>query len=400
MPRMDFKDENRVQDQEGFPKLKFVVGERARIVVMERPEVQFVHRLETPTLVNGKPIYDTKTRKDNTEYNKMRMDFLGNPICIGDFGTLQDKGIDPKNCPACDKSRHGSQVNAPKRRFAMNVVRYVTKPGGFNLADTYGVNVIVWAFTDQIFDKLTDFAREWKPLHAHDLLLGPCTEVQFQRYDINIAKDAVWLMNDQLKDYTQRVFQGNQCPDLSSFCGQKVERAWMVEALGRIQERWDQVNKAASATPQSADPFAAPMGQAGLGGDLEDLLSQQADGPTAVPALPDDLLGGASPAPPVPDLPVPASDPLSEFTPGGSVQAGPDGVPGVPLPVMPGAPAVPVPPAPPVPGDGAGDNGAHSPASGTSEFPVPPGPPPVASPPAGDGPKDEKVTVNFEDLLG
>lgn len=293
MARIEFTTEaKKATTNYDYPKLKLKNGERARILLLESPVVEYVHTLRAPQIMNGKPVMETKKRKDDSEYQDFKMDFLSRPLCLGDAGVLEDKGSDPKNCPMCELAKENSDMSqAPQRRFAMHVIRYKTKPNGFDPITPFTVELLVWAFTDKIFNKIVDFKNEFGDLKRHDLTLGPCTNESFQQFDVSISNKGAWLEDDERKKRTVETFKENQIPDLSIACGTKKERKWIDEDLSRIRENWS--------TASGID--AAPLDlTSNVGGDLSEGLSDlldttDADGwhkdPETTSGDLDDLLG-------------------------------------------------------------------------------------------------------------
>lgn len=274
MARVKFDPTNVRQDESKFPKLKLEKDEVARILCIEEvPWSQWVHTLRAPKIVNGGPQTVVKERKNGEKYEDYEMDFIGRPICLGDEGILADHGVDPKNCPACELAVSGDLADRPQRRFAMHVLKYATKPGTTDLLPQFNLQLLVWAFTDKTFDKLTTFTQEWGSLLQHDLLLGPCTNPTFQQFDINIAGKAEWLGNEDRKQLAVEMFKQNKISDeaLAAFCGRKVARAWMEEDLDKIKERW---RIASGAEASSGPAWMSGGGRESLVEGLESLTSQ------------------------------------------------------------------------------------------------------------------------------
>lgn len=302
MGRVSFTSNNKATtDFETFPKLKLTKGERARIVCLEDPHVEYVHNLRAPKILNGQPIMIKKKKfKSDEFYETYDEDFLGNPLCIGDPGILADKGSDPDNCPACAAGRASDSVKPPQRRFAMHVIKYAVKQGSNDVQEPFQVSTVVWAFTDMVFNQLVDIATEFEGgLPKHDLLLGPCTDADFQKFEIMPSQTAQWLVNEERKKLTVATFKGNQAADLSTFCGSKKSREWIEEALLKVKARWNIVNNAQ----------AGLAGLAGVG--MAPAATQQMTSQSLAEGL-DDLLGGSStPAASTSDQPqqsVPAPD--------------------------------------------------------------------------------------------
>ena len=271
MGRVSFSAENRGKVTNfDFPKLKLEQNEKARIIIgLEDPVMEFVHTLRKPVIAEGRPVTEQvrneRTGVTTTEYKK---DFVGNPICLGDASILASDGLDPKHCPACRLAKeHPDYTDPPKRRFAMHVVRYRTKAGTFNVATPFSVELLVWGFTDMVFNKILDAKEEHGDIRKKDFLLGPCTNKGFQKFDINVGAEAAWLKNDEWKQIVAETFKENQIPDLSIACGRSVQPAWMKQDIEGILEAWNIAKGSEDAQPGSS---------ASLGEDLNSLLG--ADG--------------------------------------------------------------------------------------------------------------------------
>lgn len=271
MGRVGFTTENKGKVVDfNYPKLKLKAGEKARIIVgLEDPVMEYVHTLRKPVIANGKPVTELvtndRTGAQTTEYKK---DFVGNPICLGDESIIADKGMDPDHCPACALAKSNPDyAEPPKRRFAMHVIRYRTKAGTFNPTNPFSVEILVWSFTDMVFNKLVDAKEEWGNLLQHDLLLGPCTNEGFQKFDINVGSEAAWLKNEDWKKNVALTFKENQIPDLTIAVGRQVQAPWMKQDVEGIIEAWRQAKGAEDSEPGS---------QGSLTDDLNGLLGKGA----------------------------------------------------------------------------------------------------------------------------
>lgn len=246
MPQLPFADEHKANTGIGdFPRLKLDRDERKRILCLEDPTFAYVHELRAPKIVSGKAEKKTIERKDGSSFTDFVYDFVGRPLCLGDLGILTDKGVDPKNCPACARSVATDEVAPPKRRFAMPVIVYATKPGSFELREPFSCELVVWSFTDKAYNKLVDIVSEWGEngkIRNHDLNLGPCTNKDFQTYEIAVANTAAWSMSDERRKHVLETYQHNKPNDLEAFCGRKVERNWINQDLDKIADRWKVAN--------------------------------------------------------------------------------------------------------------------------------------------------------------
>lgn len=289
MPKIDFSQENKAAIGENFPKLKLAKDEQARLVCIEQPDYEFVHNLKAPKLINGKPVMEKVTTKDGGSYEKMEMDFIGRPICHGTLEVLKDKGVDPKNCAACDVSTKGDEITPPERRFAMHVVKYATKPGSAEIQEPFSVQIVIWSFTDFVYNKLADLAKEWdNNLMKHDLIIK-CTNATFQNYELSMVPRSAWTENQERINLVKTTFAANQAKDLSAYCGRKSTAEWFKQDVEKVRARWRQLQSAGTDVVTVAEVEDLSAG-------LDDLLNGS---------------GAAETAPSTPD----STDPLMEFTP-------------------------------------------------------------------------------------
>lgn len=228
-----------------FPKLKLKVDEKKRIALLDQPiEMAYTHALRAPRIVNGEPVMEKKVNKDGTKsWEDYARDFVGQPLCLGDLGILEDRGLDTKNCPACAQSQKGDQIDGPKARYAVNVLIYNTRPGTFEVTSPFSVQVAVWAFTENRFNELIDLAAEHdESLKAQDLLLGPCVAPEnFQKYAIHTG-DAQWMKDEDRARLAIETMRENRYDDLESAIGFKASRAKMEDDIETILQRWRTVN--------------------------------------------------------------------------------------------------------------------------------------------------------------
>lgn len=247
MGRVEFTNENKkATNNFDFPKLKLTQGEKARIVVgLEPPVVEYVHTLRKPEIVNGVPQMETLKRKDGTEYQAHKKQFIGTPLCEGREEVLADKGLDKERCPMCKLAAENSDfTDAPKRRYAMHVMRYRTKGNSEVVATPFSVELVVWAFTDKVFNKLVDIRNdiEGGDLRKHDIILGPCTNPGFQQFDITPSlKRAEWMADKERGAIFLETWKENQIPDLTVAIGNKKQENWIKEDIETIREAWAEV---------------------------------------------------------------------------------------------------------------------------------------------------------------
>lgn len=266
MPRLAFKSDNRTEQNDSFPKLKLDQDEKARIWCPEDPIVEYVHNLRMPKIgPDGQAVYKTEKDKNGNEQQKQEFDFVGRPICLGDANTLEDNGLDPKNCPACREAMKSDYVDKPVRRFAMHVVQYNTQPNG-KATTPFGGAVKIWSFTDFVFNKLIDIVDEYAPLSELDLALT-CKSKTFQQYEMIANPNKVWFKESEATEaLMKQIYAENQAKDLASYCGRVTKREFVEGDIIKIKQRWDQLSGRTS--PSLASEVDAPS----LGEGLDDLL--------------------------------------------------------------------------------------------------------------------------------
>lgn len=240
MPLTEFTPSNKAESAADFPKLKLDHGEKALVACLENPMFEYVHTLRMPRVTkDGQPEYGETQRNDGTTISILKQDFVGRPLCLGDYEKIGDKGVDPDRCPACRESEEGKGVTPPDRRFAMHVIKYATRSGSnYTLIEPFSVQCVIWAFTDRIFNLLTDFVSTWGPLNSYDLQLGPCENKDYQKFDIHVARDAAYAGSMERKQLVAATFRGNRASDLSLFCGRRSTRDWMENDIRQIRNRW------------------------------------------------------------------------------------------------------------------------------------------------------------------
>lgn len=292
MPKITFSSENTKRSDFDFPKLKLVKDERARLAFVEpNPEFEYQHRLQIPQLADGVPVMEVKQNRKNENYETNKLDFISTPICTGNLEVLEDKGIDPDNCIMCKYAAETGHTSAPARRFAIHVVRYATKPNSFEIALPFRVENIVWSFTDQIFNKVTEFAEAWKDdggLQSHDILMGPCTNAAFQKAELAIAPTAEWRKDKERVELVKQTIRENRAKDLSVFCGSKISDTLVQGHLDRIEGAWNEIKRFEARGAQGSPAQKMEL-DAGLSNLLESTPAASQQKQTIVDM--DDLLG-------------------------------------------------------------------------------------------------------------
>lgn len=249
MAKMSFSSNNKAADTENFPKLKLDQDESARIHLYEEPEVGFVHNLRKPKIVNGVVQYKVVKTKDG-DREEMDYDFVGNPLCLGDFNVLSERGTDPKNCPACKAAQETpDQFTGPKRRFAMHVFQYTTN-GTSKPSKNFQGSVKVWSFTDQKFGELIDMLDEAPDNNMRniDVILGPCENKLFQKYKMLPSMQVKVNESEASQAAFNEIIEDNKAKDLEKFLGRSTKKDWLEDDLDKVRAAWRTANGQASET--------------------------------------------------------------------------------------------------------------------------------------------------------
>lgn len=232
--QLTFTDDNVKKNAFDFPKIKLANNETALLTVVESPWSEYVHNLQKPVLdSDNQVIMLTKDKKDGTQYQVPKTAWVSNPICLGNPEVLQKDGIDPDNCPACARAAAGERGFQPKRRFAVHVIRTATRAGSFDPLDPPSHQLFIWAFSDNIFDKLVNFNSKFG-LTKTALELGPCTDANFQKAELGVANR---MVIDQAT--IDAVFaEKNRAEDPTVFCGSRKTKQRVEDDLAIIDAEW------------------------------------------------------------------------------------------------------------------------------------------------------------------
>lgn len=283
MPRVTFTEPAGLdRNASAFPKMKLGDGEIARVACLEQPVMVYVHTLEKPKILNGKAVMEEKLRKDKSTYTKNAMRYVSSFLCLGDYDVMLERGVDPDNCPACKQSTRSDEVKAPKPKYAMNVLRYATKPNTRGeVTPQFNAWVEAWVYSAQQYNKLRNFALEDWNLQEHDLVLGPCEDESFQRFEIVISpKEAAWRATEDTKKLALTTFKENKASDedLEALCARKVEKKYIEQDLETVHDAWLEIQgvptSAIDVAIQKTDDVV--MSSRDLGTAAKDIESEKA----------------------------------------------------------------------------------------------------------------------------
>lgn len=291
MPRTTFDQQNKAKSNRlDYPVLKLTKGEHARAVVMEvNPITEYVHQIEAPVLDDlGKPVMETRNYGKTTR-EVMSKSYIGKHKCFGRFDVLREKGIDPEECPTCKAAKQGEGIEPPAQYFVAHVFQYATKPGGFQAQEPLSGKLVAWKLSSKRWNELVDLCVEHgkddKPIdiRALDLLLGPCENENWQKYDIKAGAQCRWVQDDDSKRYVAEVFKNNQAEDLTPLIAPEVSLESARDDVRMVQAKYDVMN---GSTPVSASPAE----EAGVSQAVDDILGEVLGGQPAKEQVASDAL--------------------------------------------------------------------------------------------------------------
>jgi hypothetical protein len=248
MPKAKFTSEYRIQTGSRIPRLKLDQDEKARVAYIEDPTYKWVHNLRAPKIVDGVAVKETRTKADQkTKYEAFVMKFLGRHECLGDEDTIKNNnGLDEANCPMCAESRRSGHVRRPERRFAMNVLKYKTKPDNWDAVVPVSLEVVVWAFNEGTWGEFLDLveSEEDGPIQGYDLRLT-CENEEFQTYKIQSSKKLVWKSDPAIEKMAWEVYENDKTSQeaLENLCARaNLDTSFMETDLETVRYSWDVAN--------------------------------------------------------------------------------------------------------------------------------------------------------------
>jgi hypothetical protein len=306
MARVPIAQENRTgEGGDKFPRLKLTEkGQKSRFTVFEAPWREWVHYIKAPEFDDqGRPVRETRYKKNGDPYTVDAMEFISQPICLGSEDALAAKGLDPKNCPACEASeKSGGDIPGPVQRFAVNVIEYTLRGSGFDVREPFSAEVKVWSFTGRIYDEIEGIQREIGDLRQHDITLE-CEDPGWQRNKLAFKMEPghKYAPRGYIKELLSK--EGNKATDaqLRDACGRDMPRTRMQEDCDLALRAFRKLRN------EGADAPASVNGHADLAGGIDELLGEETkDAGTVLDAMTPDQRAKAEAA-------MAQDDPFSEF---------------------------------------------------------------------------------------
>lgn len=246
MTQVPFATENRKKANNfNYPRLKLSAGERARIAIIDEvPTASFVHNLESVIVDDfGSPVMEEIKFKNGGTKMVPTYHFVAAYRCTGVYKTVEATGADPEGCAMCAAAADpdtAAAFKAPHRKFAIHVLRYKLNPNSTKVQDPFQVELEAWVFPNGKYDRLVDIATEHGPLMNRDLLLGPCENELYQKWDIQPGGGSApeWTTADDRKKLVAQLL-ANRCEDLPSLIARLGSPADIALSMREVTSAWE-----------------------------------------------------------------------------------------------------------------------------------------------------------------
>ena len=207
MPDVDFNKDNKSLSVFDMEMLRLKTGEKARIAIMDpKVKMQVAH-------------YVRHSSFGLTNEGQIKGKYV---VCLGDYETVKAEGLDGSRCPLCKVSEQGQEVKVsmPRRRFALHIARYRTNSKGV-LSEPISLDIQVWVFGDDKFNKLVDRAEEHGDLRKSDMNLT-CTSETYQNFDMDVGRTLV-LAGDESGKKQYKKLMSMKNTDIDKLLGTAYE---------------------------------------------------------------------------------------------------------------------------------------------------------------------------------
>lgn len=175
MARVNFDDQDAISNRK--PRLFFKEGTVTRFCLLE----------------------------NDAEYDRYHYDH-GYVACTKNGSTPDEK----HRCFWCENGHQD------KPRFAVHVVKYLTRPDGLPAGDPSApgfFTVMPWFFGRDKWDHIAGFRKTWGDLRGHDFLFQ-CQVENFQKGMLQIAPEAWWRKDEKTEKLVLGLLRANQSDNL------------------------------------------------------------------------------------------------------------------------------------------------------------------------------------------
>lgn len=241
----DAKDEGRAD----FPRLELKEKETARIAIFQNQgwEATLRHFVKGVGYVHCHAMAGAKD--------------------VVDLLKLDENGGDPTKCVMCKMAvEKGTEyVSFPMRRFAIRILRYQTDMSGRIVGNDIRYQMLIWILDNYKYRQLRQIDQEWGDVRSHDLMVT-CEGEKYQKYTINIAKEALW---------TRETFKAK----VAEYLKAEMPRYILADCLGQtltqevLTRKFDAVQRRSTPAGSSVDVGAKDVfaggGESGKMSDKE-----------------------------------------------------------------------------------------------------------------------------------
>ena len=184
------------------------------------------------------------------------------------------QGSDPEKCLSCAKQLRNGAVGLVARRFATNIMRYLTDNKG-NVRNPLMADCVVWRFGDDKYNRLVDIKEQYGDkdhgIRILDMVVK-CTVKQYQRFDIDPLRECLWRTNgDVYAKQFMDTWKQNRQPTLEDLLGIMTDAANLEKLISEAM---------GTPMPQGAGGVAGGQAPVASPQDLQRLLDDSGPRPT------------------------------------------------------------------------------------------------------------------------
>lgn len=163
-------------------------------------------------------------------------ELAGYYICLGDPEQMQkgnDVVPDVASCPFCAVAAKSDIIQVPMRRFATNILQYVTNQKGEFIGGEINAMVKAWILNNKKYNDLVSIKDQWKDFKSHDLKIT-CEVETYQNFKIEILPDAAWRKTGELAKKMATIFKKERSSELDKLLGRHITKTGMYDVLAKL----------------------------------------------------------------------------------------------------------------------------------------------------------------------